>query len=138
MPAAGGSAVQVSRGGGVCAEESDDGQYVCYSKAKCSSGIWRMPLSGGDESEVLKEPVGWGNWALGRRGVLYVTCRAQGSRQECTIQFLDSATGRTKPLFRTADFDHVWNPATSPDEKWILFSASPPLHSELMLMENFR
>jgi eukaryotic-like serine/threonine-protein kinase len=139
IPAEGGGAIQVSRGGGFYAVESEDGRSLYYSKAEYFSGVWRMPLGGGgEESEVVKEPLGWPNWALARRGVYYIATRPQGPRHVGTIQYLDFASGRTMPLFQASSLMTIWNPAVSPDEKWILFTASPPLQSEVMLMENFR
>jgi Tol biopolymer transport system component len=56
MPAEGGAAGQATRGGGVyAAEESRDGSYLYFSK---SNEIWRVPMGGGEESEVLSGTVG--------------------------------------------------------------------------------
>jgi Tol biopolymer transport system component len=138
MPADGGTAVQVTRGGGLYAVESEDGRDLYYSKPSLS-GIWRVPLSGGEETEVVK-PMGWQgwqNWALTRRGLYYATVRADPP--EFTIEYLDLSSGRTAVLHRkeAAGLGHQ-SLAVSPDEQWILFSEAPVGKSELMLMENFR
>jgi hypothetical protein len=118
--------------------ESDDGQHLYYSKP-LASGIWRVALPGGDESEVVKGPVEWKSWALGRRGIYHATtaARVPVRREELTIQYLDLATGRTTPLLRREGAFHS-DLAVSPDEKWILFGEAPAWQSDLMLMENFR
>jgi Tol biopolymer transport system component len=63
VPFKGGSPVRVTKNGGAYAIESDDGSFLYYSKFE--SGIWRMPLNGGDETRVLDQPAGlrWFNWA---------------------------------------------------------------------------
>ncbi len=135
----GGTAVQVTQGGGYYAVESEDGRYLYYSKGD-STGIWRMPLPTGDESEVVKGPVDWEEWALGRRGLYYATMRWKvlGRRHESTVQYLDLSSGRTTLLFRREGVVRHQSLAVSPDEKWILFGEAPTGQSELMLMENFR
>jgi Tol biopolymer transport system component len=120
--AEGGTAVQVTRSGGVYAVESEDGRDLYYSK-DVTSGIWRMPLSGGEESEVLKGPVGWYDWALTRRGLYYATGRQVApGRPEFEIHYLDFSSGRTALLYRN-DAERLGHGSltVSPDEKWILF-----------------
>ncbi|MBL8221462.1 MAG: PD40 domain-containing protein, partial [Bryobacterales bacterium] len=48
-----GPARQVTTGGGFRAEESSDGNWLYYAKREPKSGLWRMPLSGGEEEQVL-------------------------------------------------------------------------------------
>ncbi len=142
IPAEGGTAVQVTRGGGYYGVESEDGRDLYYSKDS-TSGIWRVSLSGGEESETLKEPVGWEDWALARRGLYYAPVRpatARPDRPQFTIQYLDFSSGRTALLYRK-DAQHLGHGSmtVSPDEKWILFGETPAVAQyELMLMENFR
>jgi sugar lactone lactonase YvrE len=129
----------VTRGGGFYALESQDAPYLYYAKSS-ASGIWRVPLAGGDESEVVKGPVGWQDWALGRRGLYYATARdvVTARRQEFTIQYLDFGSGKATTLFRKEGVVAHLSLALSADEKWILFAEAPGWQSELMLMENFR
>ncbi len=138
IPADGGTPVQVTRGGGFYAVESEDGRELYYSKSS-RSGIWRVLLSGGGESEVVTVPVAWADWALGRRGLYYATGQGVSARRGVfTIQFLDFGSGQTTPLFRSEGIATHFSMAVSPDEKWILFGEAPGWQSELMLMENFR
>lgn len=140
MPADGGTAVQVTRSGGYYAVESEDGRALYYSKVDGPTGIWRMPLPVGDESEVAKGPADWESWSLGRRGLYYATRRSQGAyrRQEFEVQYLDFSSGRTKRVYRKEGaFGHHTLPV-SPDEKWLLFGEAPLGQSEVMLIENFR
>ncbi len=140
IPAEGGAAVQVTRGGGFYAVESGDGRDLYYSKSP-PSGVWRVSLSGGEESEIVKGPIGWEDWALARRGLYYATERdVTPGRPEFEVQYLDFSTGRTALLYRK-DAEHLGHGSltVSPDEKWILFGETPAVAQyELMLMENFR
>jgi hypothetical protein len=54
-------------GGGIYAIESDGGRFLYYSKFE-QPGVWRMPLNGGEETQVLGHPAGWAwfDWALAR------------------------------------------------------------------------
>jgi Tol biopolymer transport system component len=136
--AEGGEAVQVTRDGGVYAQESTDGMYLYYSKAE-AAGIWRVPVSGGEETELVPGPIGWGEWALSPRGVYFMTVASVGTpAQESTIRYLDFGSGRVRDLHpKKGPFNLRWL-AVSPTEEWILYSEEPRWASELMLVENFR
>jgi Tol biopolymer transport system component len=69
----GGYPVQVTRKGGIFAAESVDGRFLYYLKFE-SPGIWRMPLSGGEEIHILDRPAGedWSNWTLVPNGIYFV------------------------------------------------------------------
>jgi hypothetical protein len=102
-----------------------------------------VPLSAGEESEILQGPVGWEDWALTPRGLYYATVRpvtARPDRSEFTIQYLDFSSGRTALLYRK-DAERLGHGSmtVSLDENWILFGETPAVAQyELMLMENFR
>jgi eukaryotic-like serine/threonine-protein kinase len=140
IPSDGGPAVQVTRGGSGYALESEDGRELYYSKPS-PSGIWRVPLSGGNESEVVKGPVEPTDWALTRRGIYYgtwtVADQASFHLREFNVQYLEFSSGRVTSLFRRGGANN-WFLNVSPDEKWILFGEAPKQQSELMLMEHFR
>ena len=46
MPASGGEARQVSKGGGSVAYESVDGKFLYYTKGRNVVGVWRVPADG--------------------------------------------------------------------------------------------
>jgi hypothetical protein len=141
MPADGGPAVQVTRGGGFDAQESWDGRYLYYSKQRSDPifsvgpGVWRVPVSGGEETPVVRASSQF--WALSRAGIYWPT-QSRGWSPDHTIQFFDFESGRTETLFRSkGPFTGLWL-AVSPDEKWLLYTTKPMAQSELMLVENFR
>jgi Tol biopolymer transport system component len=138
MPAEGGQAVQVTRHGGFYGEESWDGRFVYYSPSDAPSGIWRTPVTGGEETEVVKGEVGWFDWTLGRGGIYYATKHLRVRREEYTVEFLDFASGQVTTVFGEASREqHKWL-AVSPDERWLLYRANAFKQSELMLAEGFR
>jgi Tol biopolymer transport system component len=139
MPAAGGPAVQVTRGGGLGAEESWDARSVYYSNDTGGGEIWRVPVEGGEETPVVRALDTLKGWELSRGGIYYATARdLEGTHTEYTIRFLDFESGRTETLLRKEGPAWQWSLRVSPDEKWILFGETPSPQSELMLVENFR
>jgi Tol biopolymer transport system component/serine/threonine protein kinase len=139
IAAEGGAAGQVTRDGGGYAKESWNGSYLYYAKA---DGIWRVPVGGGEETEVFSGPVGYRDWAPAADG-LYISThtRGQGRWREYAIQHLDLDldSGKVKELFRQKSLTIFGSGLEiSPDEEWVLFRKRPLVTSELMLVENFR
>jgi Tol biopolymer transport system component len=138
LPNTGGPAVQVTRGGGFDAAESWDGQYLYYTKGP-RSGVWRQPLGGGGETEVVKGPLATWGWALARSGVYYAVQEQLGGRlRNYTIRHLELNSGQTTEVYQTTGPNGHTCLAVSPDERWILHTVQPAVQSELMLVENFR
>jgi Tol biopolymer transport system component len=139
MPTGGGSAVQMTRGGGHAPQESWDARSVHYSLYKAGREIWRVPVEGGEETPVVRGLDMVKGWELSRGGIYYATGRdLEGTRTEYTVRFLDFESGRTETLLRKEGPSWQWSLRVSPDEKWILFGETPLPQSELMLVENFR
>ncbi len=92
VPLQGGPPVQITKNGGVFAAESEDGRFLYYSKFE-EPGIWRAPLSGGEETRVLDQAGehDWYNWALARNGVYFHEHHENGA----VLDFFDFATGKT-------------------------------------------
>jgi Tol biopolymer transport system component len=138
IPAEGGPGVQVTRHGGYLAAESWDGQHLYYSKND-HSGVWRMPVAGGEETAIVKGPLAFRAWALGRSGLYYAVARRAGALLRAyAIWYLDFASGERTELFRKEGAFTHYTIAVSPDERWVLYMERPEARSELMLVENFR
>jgi Tol biopolymer transport system component len=140
MPAIGGQAIQITRNGGESALASADGRHLYYSKGG-SSGIWRLSLSDGGETEVVNDPTHTHAFAVCRAGIYYATTDRPlfAERQKVfAIHYLDFGTGRTTTLFRSEGVEEHLGLAVSPDEKWIVFGQDPGGQADLMLVENFR
>jgi Tol biopolymer transport system component len=136
VPFKGGPPVRVTKNGGVYAVESDDGRFLYYSKFT-ESGVWKMPVAGGEEVRVLDQPEGeqWFNWALSPSGIYFLT----GDPPNGKIKFFDFATGKTTSIFalekRVPFFAGL---ALSPDGKSLLFGQFESSDSYIILVKNFR
>lgn len=134
IPVQGGAAVQLTRHGGISAVESIDGRYLYYSKFE-EGGVWRMPVQGRDETQVLDiGGDGWPNWALSSEGIYFLKF---SKLSHPTIQFLSFATGKTHPLW-TLEREPGWGIGVSSNGKSIVFTQDDFAESNLMMVENFR
>jgi len=130
----GGPPVQITRNGGLFAAESADGRFLYYSKYE-APGIWKVPLSGGEEKRVLDQAgeKEWYNWALGRSGVYFLKHRAKGG----DLDFFDFATGKTTAI-STSDKQPGVGLALAADGKSILYAETELEDANIMLVKNFR
>ena len=134
IPVQGGAAVQLTQHGGISAVESTDGRYLYYSKFE-EGGVWRMPVQGRDETQVLDiGGDGWPNWALSSEGIYFLKF---SKLSHPTIQFLSFATGKTHPLW-TLEREPGWGIGVSRNGKSIVFTQDDFAESNLMMVENFR
>ena len=132
MPAAGGPAAQVTRNGGGGAFESADGKYLYHDRNPeiGADSLYRMPVEGGQEVEVVSRLHDYNFFGVTAKGVYFMP----DSR---TIRFLDPASGRVSTL-ATLEKD-VWNGlCVSPDDRSVVWSQQDRVSSELMLVDNFR
>jgi Tol biopolymer transport system component len=134
-PAEGGAAIQLTRGGGYYGVEWPDG-FIYYSRVP-QGGLWRMPATGGEETEIVRESVGFLGWTLAGRGLYYLSAEQRGGGF-FTIQRFDLDSGRASLFLKQATRGFVGTMTVSPDERWVLYSEFPPGASELVLVENFR
>jgi Tol biopolymer transport system component len=137
MPAKGGPAVQVTKNGGYSpAYESPDGKSLYYSKDFMASGVWKVPLAGGEETLVLDQPAGgfYGYWDLVEKGIYYYNA---GTKD---IEFFEFATKQVSRIVTPVKPPIKANPgfAVSPDRRWILFAQHDQVNADIMLVENFR
>lgn len=100
----GGAAIKITNNGGISPVESPDGRYLYYAKYE-KGGIWRMPLQGGEEAEVLDEVSGggWPNWGITSKGIYFLRF---DKSPHATIRFFDFATTKVTPIW-TFDKDRV-------------------------------
>jgi Tol biopolymer transport system component/DNA-binding winged helix-turn-helix (wHTH) protein len=127
MPSQGGAPVQVTRNGGMAAQESLDGKTLYYNKSVGQGSLWKMPVGGGPEEKIVDSIYRF-NYAVTEKGI-YLT------RDGC-IDFVDFATGQIQPVWKTPRPD--LGLAISPDGRYLLFSQVDAYGSDLMLVESFR
>ncbi len=139
MPAQGGNPLQVTRKGGIAAQESADGAFLYYSKAsRTGRSLWRIPLvsgAGGGEEQILESIHESGAFAVVDRGVYFV--QKSHPTGGASIQFLDFAGGKTRTII-ASDRPIVTGLTVSPDGRTILYTQVDREDSDLMLLENFR
>ena len=136
------AATQVTRKGGLEAEESPDGRYVYYAK-RHAAGVFRLSLDtqGAPEEERVLDFGGEGRWRLTPRGIFALDLPPGHSP---AIRFYDFATRATSvvlelPISREWDFGESGGAFTvSPDERWAIVTVGQVVESDIMLVEGFR
>jgi Tol biopolymer transport system component/tRNA A-37 threonylcarbamoyl transferase component Bud32 len=134
VPSGGGEPVQVTHSGGTAAVESPDGKTLYYTKNDGEDGIFKMPVEGGPEIQVVKAIWRY-NFAVTGKGIYYTPPRSVNGSS--SVQFFDFATGTTTEIAKiekTVDLGL----AVSPDEREVLFAQIDVSGTNLMLIENFR
>jgi Tol biopolymer transport system component/DNA-binding winged helix-turn-helix (wHTH) protein len=136
LPAAGGPAVQVTKNGGLAAQESLDGRSLYYTKRP--GGIWVMPVSGGDETQVLPFPEAQhrGFWRLTADGIIFLR---SSNRSDGHLEFFDFSSRRSQRLGGLPEAtSYGGGIAVSPDGRRIVYSRVARSGDDIMLAENFR
>jgi eukaryotic-like serine/threonine-protein kinase len=128
MPADGGTAVQVTRSGGIYAQESHDRRLLFYTKTRGNAPLWKAPLSAGGLSgpeERIVDAIFYLSFDVRPEGV-YISTKG-------SIQLLPLTGGAALP-FRGSAGQRL---SVAPDRKFVLSEVGAST-SDLMLVENFR
>jgi hypothetical protein len=116
---------------GYAALDSPDGKFLYYSKRRDSDGLWRVPVSGGEETRIVDAIQSWGNFAVADQGIYFVP--AGGG----SIQCYDFSSGKVSTIVKTEkrlDFGL----AVTRDGRAIYYTQMDQDRSDLLLVENFR
>lgn len=144
VAAGGGQPVRVTSHGGMMPLEARDGRFL-YSSTVAnnsgSTGIWRTPTRGGEDSLILNQPLYPGPlgtgffWTLSNAGIYFI----DNSNSRPNLKLLDLSTGRATLVAVLDKPPYCCNPAlaVSPDGRTLLYSQSDSLTHEIMLVENF-
>jgi hypothetical protein len=136
-PLDGGPAVQVTRNGGFAAFESPDGRFVYYAKARNLPGLWRVPVEGGQEIEVLPDLAAgyWGYFAVTPRGIYYIDHPTPTATP--LLRLFDPQSGRKTTLFELSRQPQIGTSAfaVSPDMKYVLIAQQDHSSSDIMLAD---
>jgi len=145
VPVEGGEAVPVTGRAGYWGFESPDEKFFYYDiesdgqslSSFVNRSIWRIPMSGGHEEQVLTKGIQAFGWAVTRQGIYFINSAAN---RQPKIEFYNFATGRTKQIAMIGGYPPVPGGfALSPDGRWILYTQSEGSYStDIMLVENFR
>jgi eukaryotic-like serine/threonine-protein kinase len=145
IPAGGGDAVQITKRGGIFAEESPDRKYIYYSTGRdYSSSVWRVPVAGGVEVQVLPE-VSYRNFAVTDRGIYFIQGASRTrspvmpmgrNRNNSVVQFYSFETGTVQTIF-TTEKPTYRSLVVSPDGRSLLYTQFDRQDSDLWLVDNF-
>ena len=139
MPAQGGEAVQVTHHGAFRPEESPDGKLLYYRK-RDKDGLWSIPVSGGEERQVLDSITGMNlNWTVAPQGIYYFDFAVEPGRPKL-VKFYSFETRRTNQVGTVeatvaADYSGI---SVSSDGRWLLYSYVANVSSDLMMLDHFR
>ncbi len=132
VPAAGGAVVQVTHAGGSGALESPDGKMLYYVKRDGNGGLWRMPVEGDQETQVVPD-VYRVNYDVTDKGIYFTPHIVRDYTS--SVEFLNFATGTTTTIVKTKPLD--LGLGVSPDGRRLLYSQIDQTSSNIMLVENF-
>jgi len=132
IPADGtGPEVQITRNSGWRSRESIDGKWLYFQKWD-APGIWRIPVSGGEEELIGDMPTGT-TWDLANGAAYFYRQRF--------LHRIDLATRTASvpvPLPPRTLGGGTLNFSVSPDGRWLAFVRGEQVVSDLMLVNNFR
>ncbi|MBV9226142.1 MAG: PD40 domain-containing protein [Acidobacteriaceae bacterium] len=125
----GGPEIALTKSGGCNQMESPDAEYVYYLN-KGNTALWRVPVSGGTEAELLQLGPD-AQFALGKRGVYFLD-----SRHANTLKFMDYRSGSIKVVGNLPG-PMIHGMTVSPDNHWLLYGRSDSAGSQLRLVDRF-
>ena len=145
VPVDSGRAVQVTPHGGIDPVESSDGRYVYYPKVTEATGLWRMPVEGGEEELVLdrfeKKYHHDLVWGVADTGIYFIEPEGKSGAA------LEFYSFRTKRVTRVVAMEKEPNSLLSvaPDQRWLVYAQDEMAYrwsgwvgSNVMLVEDFR
>ena len=101
-----------------------------YSKELNISTLWKMPVEGGVETQVLTSVFGMG-FALSRKGIYFEHFENDGT---ASVDLLLFKTGKLKPVAKI-DRPLTFGLSVSPDERYLLYSELDQSGTDLMMIE---
>lgn len=128
--------IRVTRNGGSYPFESPDGKFLYYTKGaglRPPTTLWRMPVDGGEETQVIDAIATGNSYAVVDDGIYYLDSLEPGS----SIKFLRLATGEITTI-ATIDAPTYLGCAVSPNRQTLLYTQYDTAGSDLMLIDNFR
>jgi Tol biopolymer transport system component/DNA-binding winged helix-turn-helix (wHTH) protein len=135
MPADGGPWVQVTRNGGLFAQESLDGKTLYFSD---DNALWSLPAaeigSGRTNPVKLADGLVYGlNFGVTANGIYYMS--AGPSPRQSTIRFFDFQTRKSQSVLQ---MDKLWwfGLTVSPDQRSVLYSVRDQDGTDLLLVDH--
>ena len=137
----GGTASQLTRGGGLQPREAPDGRTLFYlNPPTYGSGVSRLmqvPIEGGEEVVVL-DRVRFGLWAVTDSGIIFATIEREQDVLDF-YEFRDRLVRRLGALpFRFSRIAGLGGLTVSRDGRWALASVTDRWESDIMVAEGVR
>ena len=107
-----------------------------YSTPTRSSGVWRVPVEGGEAELVLDQGNAgtWGQWTMAGENIYFISI-GPGSP---SLNVFDLASRRTTHLMALSQQQEITSLAISRDQRSMIFTQQNPVSSDIMLVEDFR
>jgi hypothetical protein len=123
----------VTKHGGFESAESEDGQWLYYSRR--GGSIWRIPVAGGAPQLIVNQLLGR-YWALTRNAI----CFLRSTEPHPKIQMLNFKSGHISTIGElTGNVDWGYSGlSVSPDERWVIYAQMDDLVNRITLIRNFR
>jgi Tol biopolymer transport system component len=143
VPAGGGTAEQITRGGGFAGLESADGKFLYYVKDRYTAGLWRVPSTGGEEIRILDAPAegDWSHLAVTARGIYFIDRTGSIPRLKL-LSGKDGSVATVVELIKGLGRDDQGGPApgftVSPDGSWIVYPLTEAGGADIRVAENFQ
>jgi Tol biopolymer transport system component len=129
VPAAGGTPIQVTRGGGFAAVESPDGRFVYFLKRPPLT-LWQVPIAGGTERHVRDLR---GGVELTTAGVYFVKRAVPPPPATLSLLSFDALAERAVAEVEDPGAEFT----VSPDGRLLLYARRESTGTDLMLVDNF-
>lgn len=137
VQAEGGNPIQLTKREGGPGIESADGKDFYYHLA---GDVWKVPVEGGEQTVVVKEPVNFMNlWTLSGRNLYFV--EAKQKEHQSILKSFDLETGQSRQIavldqpFPNSSTTRLSLPS---DNRWLLYNQLDRRESDIMLIPNFR
>ena len=124
----------MTHAGGSAPVESPDGKSLYFTKRDGAEGIWRMPVEGGQETQILDGVYRY-NFAVAEREIYFTPPPSADGTS--SIEVLNLAT---RGITRVAKIDKPVDLglALSPDGRDLVWSQLDYVGGDLMLVDNIR
>lgn len=137
----GGMPRQITRGGGFHGIEAPDGRYFYYAKAANVGGLWKVPVDGGQEEQVLPglRSGYFAYWGFRKDGAIYWVDREdieQGGARYALRLFAPPTQKDTVLTYLTK---RPFNSglSISPDGRWFLYTQVDQSETDIMMVDGF-
>ena len=134
-------ATQVTRRGAILGFESPDGKHLYYARGIGNTGVWRMPVEGGDEVQVIPSLPTCNGFEVVEDGIYFLAARGPlGSLGGFEVRRYQFPTGKVEVLARcdrSGAASITVSPGPGPNRR-ILFNSEEIKDGHLWLVENFR